>query len=261
MIVIYVLDIHLPKLKYEHFSMHKNPKMIKSNLIKKYNTVNKMEYLKNIYKNYPVIIFSCGPTSNIDFNNFKKIQNKYVIIAVKYISKTLINHGINVDFIICSDWCQNQGQIRHHPDIPIVNVHNTYNKNNYSNNNYDLNIYPLNNQTHTQTFEKIKNSQNIDDILYTSDKIKKNGIYPYLGHIMLEVAIPLAVFIGCTEIHTLGWDLDYHTYFDGSKVLIKNNLTETQYVKDIYRMFKKNGINLYKSNINSPIMLPYKNLT
>ena len=88
---------------------------------------------------------------------------------------------------------------------------------------------------------------------------------------MLEVAIPLSIFIGSKNIFTFGWDgpknekynffnknvnIDYATALSSKNILC----AEYKYIKFINNIFINNGINVYKGNKISPIDLRYKNV-
>jgi len=53
----------------------------------------------NVFKNKPIFIVSAGPSLNKNINELKKIVDKGIIIAQGTSLNTLINHGIEPDFI------------------------------------------------------------------------------------------------------------------------------------------------------------------
>jgi len=96
------------------------------------------------------------------------------------------------------------------------------------------------------------------------------------AHIMLEVAIPISVFIGCNNVYTFGWDglkyennrilYDYNPYLSIESIDKKKfndypeKATEYPYIKQISELYEKNKIYLYKCNRESYIDLKYKKI-
>ena len=97
------------------------------NYLNKFNLIkDRLNILKDIFNGLDCIIISSGPTSkNINIKKLKILQNKYLIIAVKYIIDTLLKNDISVDCYFCSDYgsLKNNG---YYLDLIKSNIKNTY---------------------------------------------------------------------------------------------------------------------------------------
>ena len=219
----------------------------------------KMKFLEDMCKNIPIIIFSCGPSSNIDFNKINDIQNDYIIIAVKYIYNKLIANNIRVDFALKSMWdCNLQDSYNIKTGISIY-ISSKPDKS------YDLNFCPAVKLDHLSTFSKLLRTKNLDIIKITENKIFDTHVSFNLAHIMLEVAIPISIFMGVNNIFTFGWDgpvNNKYVYFNNiiSQTPIVIQQTEYKYMEAINKLFIDNNINVYKGNKNSPIDLRYNKI-
>lgn len=230
------------------------------------NTPEKMNILKGICRNIPVIIFSCGPSADINFENIQEIQNDYIIISVKYSRDALLKNGILIDFTIQSEWSKPCYECFTNPneDMTISGfIQSSWKSTNKYNN--DILFSPHMTITHEQTFEKLIETRDLNIIKITDDKIMKDRVLFFCAHIMLEVAIPLSIFMGSAYIYTFGWDGprgDTYLYFDGTRNQV-NRRQQTEYeIIDLLNseIFIPNGIYVYKSNKQSTIKLPYRNV-
>ena len=225
---------------------------------------NKLIYLKKICYGIPFLIFTCGPTSNTYFNIIDKIQDNYIILSVKYSRDILINHQINIDFTITSDFSntifnniipnENNTISLHMCDI---NKHSKIIK--------DMFFIPNTKQNHLTILNNVCINNSIELLQINPNNIRNESIVVNLAHIMLEIAIPFSTYIGAENIFTFGWDgpdsKNTYSYLNN----IKNtdfdyNKTEYKFIEKIAYLFKNQGINIYKGSKDSPIKLEYKSI-
>lgn len=255
--------------KHKIQSSHENIISAIKHIFKLYpKMTDKMKIMKDICKNIPVIIFSCGPSANTEFDKLKQIENDYIIMAIKYSRDLLLDNDLHIDFTIQSFW---KGKNQAHDDNN-VNESNTISayikpahirENPYGN---DILFSPRpNGKGHYDVFKYIEKTRDINVIKFNDQLINNDCVFFNLTHIMLEVAIPLSIHVGCKHIYTFGWDGhandNTYKYYDNTKsVLTESVATEFKIMKTLHEMFKNNSIYLYKCDKSSPIELPYENI-
>lgn len=235
----------------------------------------KLNFLNNICRGLESIIVSCGPSLNIDLNKIKEIDDKYIIIAVKYSIEELVKFNIQVDFLLTSEYgYDNFEYYKYGKKLNIIVFHITFFLNKPRRIG-DLN-FCSNNRRHIDTYRNIIKKKSINYLLLLNRK-KKNKIFLfYPAHIMLEMAIPLSILIGCKNIYTIGWDgpnlnneqLYFHKYINDYMEKIneikpdeeRNNSLEYRYIKKINKVLNIHKIFLYKINNKSPIQIPFCNI-
>ena len=75
-------------------------------LIQSENTLQaKLDFLKNLYEDIPILVFACGPSLNdADFELIKRLQDNCLIATLKYSMKIILDNGIKPDIHFTSDW-------------------------------------------------------------------------------------------------------------------------------------------------------------
>lgn len=224
----------------------------------KMKDIDKLYFLKNIFKNENIIIFCPGPSYNSLTNNEKKyLINNYITISVKYTINDFKKLNLNPTFCIINEWSLNYN----------FNYENIFLINGYSkkkNINADLNFKLNSKNNHNHSFNLLKKNKNIIEWnLYEFNKINK--IYYYPMHIMCELVFPLCILLGIKNIYTVGWDLNYsknNSYFNKNiKNSIINNTnipSEIIILKNIEYILKKKNISIYKIKKESPLNIKYK---
>lgn len=244
-------------------------KMIKSIITTMKNNKSKMSFLKGICTGIPVLIFSGGPSSNIDFDKINNIQNEYIIIAVKYPRDLLLKNRILIDFTITSHYSNTNFINENINETNTISCHvNESSKQIYSSK--DLNFRKNKKSIkHVHTFQSFLNTHELDMFLFNDVNLKNDCTEFNLAHIMLEVAIPLSVHLGINVIGTFGWDgpgkNNHYYHMCNNEPILKWNKElekkcEFMYVKEISNILKEKKIYLYKCNRTSPIELDYKNI-
>ena len=230
------------------------------------DTLNKLIFLKDIFQDIPVIIFSCGPSGKTNFDVIQSLQNEYVIVCIKYMREILIENMIDIDLMITSDY-SHQGFDNVNPnERNTISLHMLGNMNPIKK---DIYFRPFSKHNHESIFNLVTTKNQIDLLKINIGNISNNIVYVNLAHIMLEIAVPFLVFMGATDIYTFGWDgLDsdqQYRYFNQDKNQVIKQLhrsteTEYMYIPKIAKLFKSQGINIYKCSKKSPIKLIYKPL-
>lgn len=94
--------------------------------------------------------------------------------------------------------------------------------------------------------------KNIDNVLYSN-----------WGHVMMELAIPLSIYLNPKTLITIGWDVkNQKSHWDSRKETFTNWHEEDTILNDfscyLHKYMKKHyNIKIYKINKNSAIKLPY----
>jgi hypothetical protein len=239
--------------------------------------IYRTDILKNLCKNIPIIIISSGPSSNIDFVKLREKENEYIILTVKYVRDILLHYDITIDFTLTSSF--------HDKNFDIINPNETKTISLHMDNKYrcvnriymkDILFTPVQNRSmsHLFNFNKSLSEKNVDIFNIIPNKIKSDYCLFNLAYPMLEVAIPISVFIGCNHIHTFGWDgpiiskdnkmfYTYNPYLSFKSFVVDKmtmNKCEYPYVKKISDMYREKNIEIYKCNILSNINLKYKKI-
>jgi hypothetical protein len=231
------------------------------------STVDKLIFIENMFKGEECFIIAPGPSYN-ELTEEQKINifNNYFTIAVKYIIDEFIKYNIS-PFIYAFSSCKDKK----------INIYNTTiiysyfsKKNNKFNINHDLLfLFKNNNKFHNGTFNEF--TKNKDPLnIKNNIEIDKDNInyHTRFGHIMYEIAIPICVHLGFSNIYTIGWDCSYYynQYYNGNnnKITKKSLLhvfnMEKASIENSYFMHKvmkeKYNINIYKSSNSSLVKLP-----
>jgi hypothetical protein len=232
--------------------------------------------LRDICQNIPFVIISCGPSSNIDYNKLKKIENTHCILTVKYVRDILIENDIGIDFTLTSCYINN--------NIKFSNINPNETKTisvdvvTENDSTKDI-VFKKNGQNHIKTFNTLLKNPNLNLFKITENKITESLCLFNQAHIMLEIAIPIVILMGSNTIYTFGWDgpkirdgifTEYnYNYNENCKYRIVHNqkkghneykYTEYPYIEIIDKLLRDENINLYKCNEISNINLRYKNI-
>ena len=146
-------------------------------LIQSENTLPaKLDFLKNLYEDIPIIVFACGPSLNdADFKLIKRLQDNCLIATLKYSMKILLDIGIKTDIHFTSDWKSfdfdyneylNYDALRIHAFLPEILFNNE--------SSIDL-CFSIdeNSLRHTETFNNIVKYQYINIIHINEKNIRK----------------------------------------------------------------------------------------
>ena len=182
--------------------MHKNTPKIKEYINSHFDdSYDRVKYLKNKYKGETVYILGTGPSiDKISSKDLNKLKNKFVISmkqSLSYVPDSDIHllNFCNLDTYKYS----NPNTIVGWSVWDSVQPHQIIN--NFSHD-FILDIFKLNDMS-----PNIENSVafNLDqiDLLDMNNDLSR----PWGPGTMYEIAIPLALYLGCTKIITVGWDL------------------------------------------------------
>jgi hypothetical protein len=244
-------------------------------LIQSENTLQaKLDFLKNLYEDIPIIVFACGPSLNdADFKLIKRLQDNCLIATLKYSMIKLFDNGIKPDIDFTSDWKGFDFDYEEYINYDALRIH-AFKQEILLNNVLSIDLcfsIDENCLSHLETFNNIIKYQDINIIDINEKKIRKKTklgtdfIMFNLGNSMLEYVIPTCIYSGIKIIYTYGYDgatNNDFVYFNGlcgDFEQIKN-IFETPHMNDIKRMLNKNGVYLYKCSNNSPIDLPLFNI-
>jgi hypothetical protein len=254
------------------------------------STVDKLLFIENMFKGEDCFIVAPGPSyQELTEEQKNNIFNNYFTIAVKYIIDEFIKSDITPFIYAFSDINKKKDYIIDTTCIysilsKIIKVNNKsirikLNNMKQSNDNYDLlfvnnnfysknlssNILTLLNETYIE-FEKNNDPLNIHNNILKYKINNNTGFYfTKIGHIMYEIAIPICVHLGFSNIYTIGWDCNYtqQTYYYATKSNIKTTnriKCNSAVINNSYFMHKvmkeKYNINIYKSSNSSLVKLP-----
>ena len=257
--------------KYDIFDFNKlNTEFFNDNGLSNYERFN--INLKN-YQNKKkyALIFTGGPT----LNEFKKndipeeIYNNCYIIAVKNAINYLDIINIKPDFVV-TNFFNSASRI----NLNLLDKHNTIN----------IGLI-LENESDDPKFIELKNKINylvklinltkknlmelvIKDIKALEFENINNEIYTGWGHIMLELAIPLCIFLKTKNIITIGWDNNsknikhWDTIENFDNIINGINLSSLDTIVNNFSpylhnyLWKHYKIRIYKINKKSAMKLP-----
>lgn len=193
-----------------------------TNTPRKYEQIskNRIKSIKHCFKGKKTIIFTCGPSlKNITHKHIKQfIDDGYIIICVKQAINSMpekIAHFHVVNFC-------NEGSYNYNPKhIPIKlycqrSEHNIVEKKGFD---IVVSHYPNNLKDNII----VSMEKGVDDMSF--DKLlERKQLKVKWGDTMFELAIPLAIHIGCTNIYIVGWDCkNFKQHFYGKDVRPKRN--------------------------------------
>jgi len=226
---------------------------------------NIVDYMNFIHekkgKKKNVFIFSSGPSLNEIEEIKKKFSKEFwddcYTISVKSAINVMSKHDIKTDFLV-SNFSGTISKLDYNlleKEKPIVFGGNYYDKKKdhklkkYVD--YFIEIGRIGNMM--QCIEK--DDENCIDFQFFEDNVNSGW-----GHVMMELAIPLAISLKPKNIYTLGWDVkNSKKYFD-SKENFKNYSDENvilEFTKFLPDYLKKHyDINIYKTSKNQEIKLP-----
>ena len=183
--------------------MHKNTPKIKEYINSHFDdSYDRVKYLKNKYKGETVYILGTGPSiDKISSKDLNKLKNKFVISmkqSLSYVPDSDIHllNFCNLDTYKYS----NPNTIVGWSVWDSVQPHQIIN--NFSHD-FILDIFKLNDMSPNIENSVAFNLEYLDTLL----DINKSLPRPWGPGTIYELAIPLAVYMGCTKIITIGWDL------------------------------------------------------
>lgn len=231
------------------------------------NISKKLTFLKNIFYGLDAIIFSSGPSAkNYDKNIIKKLQDSHIIISNKYIINNLIKDQIQVDIAHFSSYGADLKTYKNELNLENILSLGTYFQDSQENNLFDLNFILGDDTNHETTYKNIKEFENYDYLRLIPDKIilKNNKITFKACHSMMEIILPVSELCGIKNVFTYGWDgpdkNGEYIHSNDSKGIVWEKWNEYEHIDSIVRMFKKEGISLFKCDYESPIDLDYQNI-
>lgn len=226
------------------------------------NNINSFKKCINKHKGKKknILICSSGPS----LNEIKYFKNKFTkefwddcyVISVKSSLNILDKHNIKNDFLI-SNFSGSINKLNYDllekKNKPIViggNYHDKHKKHKLKKYvDHYVDIGPLGN-----TMKNIEN----DKPKCLDFRYKNNNVETGWGHVMMELAVPLAVALEPTNIITIGWDIvNSRTYY---KNTFKNYSKEdvimefSSYLSDYLK--KHYNVNIFKLSKNQGAKLP-----
>lgn len=257
-LIVFFLIINLKKKYIEKF---------RNTNLSNYNRFvrNLQQYKKK--KKY-VLIFTGGPTLK-EFkkkNISKEIYENSYIISVKNTINFLDKIGIKPDFLV-SNFESSAKRINTHllTKYNTINIALNFDKNPKSHNlkKYFKYIINLKNYKKKNLMELVINNKKGLDFENINNKI-----YTGWGHIMMEIAIPLCIFLETKNIITIGWDNNPKNKYHWDKIENFDNINNginwssldtvcnkfSPYLYDY--LWKHYKIKIYKINKKSAMMIP-----
>ena len=169
----------------------------------------KLDFLKNYYKNKTVFVCATGPRykDNIDHikNNFTE---NCLLICIK---QTIKDFNMICDFHVYNN--EHKENWEYNDDFKPIICFLNYGKPNENNvrpfNKFaDLNFFleNLNGIKHVRKYVLL-NLENDSDLLSFNDKNLGEGenMCPNKHHVIFEMCFPLSIHLGCKNIITIGW--------------------------------------------------------
>lgn len=202
--------------------MHPNTKSIKQYINAHYDdSYDRVKYLKNKYKGETAYILTGGPSYK-EYENIldEKLKNKLVISLKQSLRSISDFHLLNFCNLSRYNYSNKDTIVgwtiwdNHQPQVIVENFPCDF----------ILDTFKLNDGT-----PNLENS-----VAFNLDKINSLDLdttlsRPWGPGTMYELAIPLALYLGCNNIVTIGWDLFVNSLKPGSEDINKH---EYHYNKD-----------------------------
>ena len=240
------------------FLKYRNTELYKNYHKSFFNDINSMPKKRNI------LILSAGPSLNEIYvikKYFTKefLKNTYVICIKSAINKAK-ELNIPVDFMVTNGIGQfykiKKKNISKNTRVICLKDHNKSHsvKNDFFCD-YRINL------KHINSMECVINDEDNCIKFYEEDNMPMT----HWGHVMMELALPLALMLKPKNIFTLGWDITYknlnqHNYFE-TFVDYQKGDTIKYFSSHLSKYLKKHyKVNIFKLSKYSGVKIPYFNL-
>lgn len=259
------INININKNIRSNWSNGGNGGNIKDEVIFKLNS------LKHIYKGKKALILTCGPSMNkVSKEVLQKFVDKgYIIVCVKQAIEQMPNNFAHFHvYNFCNEknytynrdlcdtisvYCQKESKLVRKSNVDIVVSHIPHNE-------HDNILTAMIEGRDEMTFEKL---------------IGRPNIQVKWGDIMYELAIPLCIQIGCSEVYVIGWDCKnfsdrFYSTGDGNSNETRNskrkNLDQLQLraSKNVHDFLKRNfnlSLKLTGEKGSSALNIPFEELS
>ena len=235
--------------------MNSQTKQLKQDILKLETVEERLQFLKNKFKDKKAVILAPGPTLKTHNLDILKDREDIIILSIK------------------QAYDATKGQT----DFHIVNTYNFDKYNGYDYESLDSIIFYGLSESYAQAqLEKIqikpspcdiyvlvKNPPYLeyDECIHKSQNfdllklLKKENRSHWGTSILYEQAIPMALLLGCKDITTIGWDLSTgkHSYKD-NEVGFKPNEAETERTNDSIESTKALHEWFVKENVDFKII-------
>lgn len=241
----------------ETYDMHEDFEQVSRSRIKQ---------LKDVLARSNAVIFTCGPSlNNISTNQIQELIDKgYIIICVKQAIERMPNKFAHFHLVnFCNEYVY-KNISEHTIRIYCQRSENTI----IQNPPYDIILSHFPNNLNDNIITSMKRG---DDAMSFDALVKRPRLKVKWGDIMYELSIPLAIYIGCSNIYIVGWDCkNFKQHFYGTDNRAPRNNLRIQL--DMLQIeggallhdFVKKNFNSYISMIGngdeSIFDLPYTNI-
>ena len=184
-------------------------KILRENLNNINSNRQKLDFLKNYYKNKTIFICATGPCYKENIVHIKKnFTEDCILICIK---QTIKDFDMICDFHVCNN--EHKESYKYIEDFKPIILFMNYvkpDKNNIRpfNKLADINFFlkNLNGIDHERKYI-LPNLENDSDLLSFNDKNLGEGenMSPNKHHVIFEMCFPLSIHLGCKNIITIGW--------------------------------------------------------
>ena len=225
------------------------------------DSTERLEFLKDFFKGEDMVILGGGPsTGHLTESEMNFIFENHLTICVKYVLDILKKKKKSPTFFIFNQYVTTN-TLPHYKNLS-KNITSIFGSDgNYKHKNNGLMLLTVD-----DVHFCIRNFNNL--LMNHVDCLtwkKKNNQRTYINmHIMCEIALPLCIHLGISNIYTTGWDLklinnqDY-CYESNTKSYLNSKISEYKYVPNIRTILNNLGITIHKIK-ESPILLELKNI-
>jgi hypothetical protein len=226
------------------------------------DSTERLEFLRDFFKGEDMVILGGGPsTGHLTESEMNYIFDNHLTICVKYVLDILKKKKKSPTFFVFNQYVTTN-TLPHYKNLS-KNITSIFGSDgNYKHKNNGLMLLKVD-----DVHFCIRNFNNLlmNHIDCLTWKSKDNNQRTYINmHIMCEIALPLCIHLGISNIYTTGWDLklinnqDY-CYESNTKSYLNSKISEYKYVPNIRTILNNLGITIHKIK-ESPILLELKNI-
>ena len=225
------------------------------------DSTERLEFLRDFFKGEDMVILGGGPsTGHLTESEMNFIFENHLTICVKYVLDILIKKKKSPTFFVFNQYLTTN-TLSHYKNLS-KNITSIFGSDgNYKHKNNGLMLLTVD-----DVHFCIRNFNNLlmNHVDCLTWKVKDNQRTYINMHIMCEMALPLCIHLGISNIYTTGWDLklinnqDY-CYESNTKSYLNSKISEYKYVPNIKTILNNLGITIHKIK-ESPILLELKNI-
>jgi len=247
---------------YKQLNYSNMSNVLRQLLEKLADSTERLEFLRDFFKGEDMVILGGGPsTGHLTESEMNFIFENHLTICVKYVLDILKKKKKSPTFFVFNQYVTTN-TLPHYKNLS-KNITSIFGSDgNYKHKNNGLMLLEVDDVHFCIRHFNNLLMNHIDCITW---KKNKNNQRTYINmHIMCEMALPLCIHLGISNIYTTGWDLklinnQHYCYESNTKSYLNSKISEYKYVPNIRTILNDLGITIHKIK-ESPVLLELKNI-